>query len=46
MAQLMDLKDYSTFDARVPEEFKGRLDSGTEVLYWKIGNKILIKEKR
>ncbi len=46
MAQLMDLEDYSTFDAVVPEEFKGKLDSGTEVLYWKIKNKVLIKEKR
>jgi translation initiation factor 5A len=46
MAQLMDLEDYSTFDATVPEEFKGKLDSGTEVLYWKIKNRVLIKEKR
>jgi len=46
IAQLMDLEDYSTFDAAIPEELKGKLDSGKEVLYWKIANKILIKELR
>jgi len=44
--QLMDLEDYSTFEASVPEEFKGKLDSGMEVVYWKIGNRILIKEAK
>jgi translation elongation factor P/translation initiation factor 5A len=42
----MDLSDYSTFEASIPEEFRGKLDSGREVLYWKIGEKILIKELR
>jgi len=46
IAQLMDLEDYSTFDASVPEEFKGKLESGKEVLYWRIGGKVLIKELR
>jgi translation initiation factor 5A len=45
IAQLMDLENYETFDASIPEEFKGKLDSGAEVLYWKMGNKILIKQK-
>lgn len=44
--QLMDMADYSTFDASVPEEFKGKLEAGREVLYWKIGGRILIKELR
>lgn len=44
VAQLMDLEDYSTFDATVPEELRGKLDSGTEVLYWKLGNKVLLRE--
>jgi len=46
IVQLMDLTDYSTFDASIPEEFKGKLEAGREVLYWRIGNKILIKELR
>ena len=44
IVQLMDLEDYSTFDASIPEEFKGKIDAGKEVSYWKIGNKIQIKE--
>lgn len=46
IVQLMDLEDYSTFDAGIPEDFKGRLESGKELVYWKIGNRILIKELR
>ncbi|MBI4181776.1 MAG: translation initiation factor IF-5A [Candidatus Aenigmarchaeota archaeon] len=46
IVQLMDLSDYATFEAAIPEEFKGKLESGREVLYWKISGKILIKELR
>ena len=46
IAQLMDLTDYSTFEASIPEEFRGKVEGGREVLYWKIGNKVLIKELR
>jgi translation initiation factor 5A len=42
--QLMDLGDYITFDAVIPPELKGRLESGHEVSYWKIGERILVKE--
>jgi len=42
--QLMDLEDYSTFDANVPPELKGKLQPGGDVGYWKIGNRILLKE--
>jgi translation initiation factor 5A len=45
IAQLMDLENYETFDASIPEEFKGKLDSGSELLYWKMGSKVLIKQK-
>ncbi len=44
IAQLMDLETYETFEASIPEEFKGKLDSGREVLYWKMGSRILIKQ--
>jgi len=46
IAQLMDLDSYETFDASVPEELKGKLDSGIEVLYWQFENKLQIKEIR
>jgi len=42
--QIMDLEDYSTFETTIPEEFKGKLEPGNEVGYWKIGNRILIKD--
>lgn len=42
-AQLMDLESYETFDAMIPEEFKGKLESGIEVEYWKLGGRVLIK---
>ncbi len=42
--QLMDLEDYSTFDATIPPEFKGKLESGKEVGYWKLGDRILLKD--
>jgi translation initiation factor 5A len=42
--QLMDLEDYSTFDANLPSDMKGKMEPGTEIGYWKIGNRILLKE--
>lgn len=43
LAQLMDLSDYSTFESVIPEEFKGKLEAGMEVEYWKFGNRTIIK---
>ena len=42
--QLMDMEEYNTFDATIPEEMKGKLESGAEINYWKIGEKVLVKE--
>lgn len=42
--QLMDLEDYSMFDANIPDEFKGKLDSGKEIIYWRWKGRILIKQ--
>ena len=44
IVQLMDLEDYATFDASIPEEKKGKIQPGSETGYWKIGEKILIKD--
>ena len=43
IVQLMDLETYETFEASIPEELKGKVQPGGEVLYWKLGNRILIK---
>ncbi len=42
--QLMDLETYETFSASVPEEFRGKLEPGGEISYWKIENRVLIKQ--
>ncbi len=42
--QLMDMEEYNTFDAEIPEEKKGKLKSGDEIGYWKIGSKVLVKD--
>jgi len=34
--QLMDLIDYSNFELDVPEEMKGKLESGQEITYYEI----------
>jgi translation initiation factor 5A len=46
VAQLMDMEDYTTFEASIPEEFKGRIEPGREIVYWKLAGKVLIKELR
>ncbi len=44
IAQLMDMEDYSTFEANIPEETKDAVQPGKEIGYWKIGERILLKE--
>ena len=44
IATLMDLETYETFDASIPEEFKGKLQPGGEIGYWKIENRVMIKQ--
>ena len=44
IVQLMDLQTYETFETIIPDEFKGKLNPGMEVLYWKFEQKILIKQ--
>lgn len=41
--QLMDMQDYSTFECALPEEMKGQVSEGQEVVYWKVmGRKVLV----
>jgi translation initiation factor 5A len=45
-AQLMDMETYETFDAPVPEELKGSIAQGQEVLYWVLmGRKMIMQVK-
>lgn len=41
--QLMDLESYEITEVPIPDEFKGRLVEGNEVLVWKFGAHVLIK---
>ena len=34
--QLMDLTDYSNFELDIPEDMKGKLESGQEIMYYEI----------
>lgn len=43
MVQLMDMSDYSTFEATLPDELRAKAQPGTEIGYWKFGTKILLK---
>jgi translation initiation factor 5A len=43
-AQLMDMEDYSTFDVNIPEDMKSRIQEGKEINYWKIGERVLLRE--
>ena len=41
-ASIMDLESYETFDIEIPEELKGEVKEGVEVLYWVLmGQKVL-----
>lgn len=44
--QLMDIENYSQIEIPVPEEFKGQLEEGGEVVVWVYGKYALIKMKK
>ena len=33
-AQIMDLETYETFESKIPDELKGKIKQGGEVIYW------------
>ncbi|MBI2085111.1 MAG: translation initiation factor IF-5A [Candidatus Aenigmarchaeota archaeon] len=45
-AQLMDMVDYSQFDAEIPEEIKSDLKEGGEVMYWEVVGKKILREAK
>jgi translation initiation factor 5A len=45
-AQIMDMESYETFDSPIPEELKGKLTQGGEVLYWILmGRRMLVQTR-
>jgi len=46
MAQLMDMETYETLDLPIPEELQGQLEEGDLVLYWKVMDYTLLKQKK
>ncbi len=45
-ASVMDMETYETFDMEIPEELKGEVKEGKEVLYWTImGAKVMKQVK-
>jgi len=44
--QLMDLEDYSMHEIPLPDEFKGQVTEGEEVIVWVYGPHMLIKSKK
>jgi translation initiation factor 5A len=43
MANVMDSETYETFDLKIPEELKGQVVEGCNVLYWIILNEKVMK---
>jgi translation initiation factor 5A len=43
-AQVMDMEDFSTFDVNIPADLKAQVEPGKEVNYWKLGEKILLRD--
>ena len=44
MANVMDSETYETFDLKIPEELKGNVVEGVNVLYWIILNDKVMKQ--
>jgi len=44
IANVMDTETYETFNLEIPEELKGEVREGVEVLYWVIMNAKVIKQ--
>lgn len=43
-ANVMDSESYETFDIDIPEELKGQVTEGSNVMYWIIMDKRVIKQ--
>lgn len=43
-AKLMDSESYETFESKIPEDLKGKIEEGGEVIYWDIEGKRVIRK--
>ena len=46
VANVMDLTSYETFDLKIPDELKGKVTEGIQVVYWIILNDKLLKQAK
>ena len=44
VANVMDSESYETFDLTIPEELKGQVTEGANVMYWEILNNRVMKQ--
>lgn len=44
LANVMDSETYETFDLKIPEELKGQVVEGGQVLYWTLMNERIMKQ--
>ncbi len=44
VAQMMDMQDYNQFEAEIPDEIKADMKEGSEVLYWEVTGKKILRE--
>lgn len=44
IAQVMDVESYETFNADIPEDLKGKVTEGINVLYWRVGEQRAIMD--
>ena len=43
-AQVMDMQTYETFEAEIPEEFRGKVEPNKEIIYWELMGVRVIKQ--
>jgi len=44
VANVMDSETYETFDLAIPDELKGQITEGTNVMYWQVLNDKVMKQ--
>ena len=43
-ASVMDMETYETFELKIPDELKGQVKEGSQVLYWIVMNEKVMKQ--
>jgi translation initiation factor 5A len=46
IANVMDMETYETFDLKIPEEFKGQITEGMQIIYWIVMDEKIIKQTK